>query len=146
MYALHTTHPRFLQRPSYSEKADVYSLVMVLWELTQGAVPYEDFTSGGSGARDLDKDELLAQAIVSGSFRPKISENTHPELAHIMTRGWHSDPNERPTAQEVYSLLCQLQETEEEDAEGLKLFRRMTADENYDGKRESRQKQRRPAR
>ena len=45
----------------------------------------------------------LALSIVKG-FRREITKDTPPFYQDLMQKCWHSDPTQRPTAQEIYDL------------------------------------------
>ena len=79
-----------LRGKPYTEAADIYSLGIIMWELTSGIPAFNDIP------HDFD----LSLKICKG-LRPKIIEGTEIEYAEWMERCWNSDPNKRPTAKEL---------------------------------------------
>ncbi|CAG8601114.1 18155_t:CDS:2 [Cetraspora pellucida] len=83
--------PEVLNNKQYSFSSDIYSLGMIMWELTSGHRPFYD----------RQYDSLLALDICN-ELRPIITEDTPHCWAILMQKCWHSDPLERPTIDEVY--------------------------------------------
>ncbi|XP_065851164.1 RAF-like serine/threonine-protein kinase PRAF [Euphorbia lathyris] len=69
-----------------SEKVDVFSFGIVLWELLTGEEPYADLHYGA-----------IIGGIVSNTLRPAVPESCDPEWRTLMERCWSSDPLERPS-------------------------------------------------
>jgi len=57
----------------YSEKSDVYSLAIVLWELFSGEVPFQGWSM-------LD----LLNGVCKDNLRPKIPIDCPPEYAELI--------------------------------------------------------------
>ena len=64
-----------------------------MWELTSKEPPFHD----------IKHDTQLALRICQG-HRPKITKDTPPFYQNLMQKCWHSDPTQRPTAQEIFDL------------------------------------------
>ena len=78
---------------SYSQATDVYAFGMIMWEITSHEKPFHDAVH----------DKVLALRIVKG-LRPEITKDTPQFYQDLMQQCWHSDPKQRPTAQELKAL------------------------------------------
>src|SRR5436190_1472704 len=86
--------PEVLRGKPYTKAADIYSFGIIMWE----------FTSGIPAFNNKSHDFNLALDICKG-LRPKIVASTLPVYARLMRRCWDSDPNKRPTADELVEIL-----------------------------------------
>eukprot|EP01102_Stenamoeba_stenopodia_P017033 TRINITY_DN6046_c0_g1_i1.p1 TRINITY_DN6046_c0_g1~~TRINITY_DN6046_c0_g1_i1.p1 ORF type:complete len:604 (+),score=94.72 TRINITY_DN6046_c0_g1_i1:103-1812(+) len=81
-------------RGVYSEKADVYSYGILLWEIMTSGVPY-----GNSN------DFALWDKIVKG-LRPTLPKGSSSiPIVKLMTSCWHEKPDKRPSAEEIAAIL-----------------------------------------
>ena len=87
--------PEVLRGKPYTKAADIYSFGIIMWE----------FTSGIPAFNNVPHDYSLSLSICKG-LRPKIIEGTLPVYARLMKRCWDSDPKKRPTADELFEILC----------------------------------------
>jgi serine/threonine protein kinase len=83
--------PEVLRGKPYTKAADIYSFGIIMWELTSGIPAFVD------SLHDVE----LCLNICKG-LRPKIVKDTGFEYAELMKRCWDSDPNKRPTAEELH--------------------------------------------
>ncbi|EXX64677.1 Kic1p [Rhizophagus irregularis DAOM 197198w] len=86
--------PEVLRGKPYTKAADVYSLGIIMWELTSGIPAFHD----------ISHDFQLSLDICKG-FRPEIIEGTLPEYVELMKRCWDNDPKKRPTAKELFMIF-----------------------------------------
>ncbi|XP_068653613.1 LOW QUALITY PROTEIN: RAF-like serine/threonine-protein kinase PRAF [Aristolochia californica] len=77
-----------------TEKIDVYSFGIVMWELLIGDEPYSKMRS-----RDI-----LA-GVLKGDLRPEVPNWCDPLWRSLMERCWSLDPNSRPSFSEIAKEL-----------------------------------------
>ncbi|KAL6984866.1 mitogen-activated protein kinase kinase kinase [Sarracenia purpurea var. burkii] len=77
-----------------TEKVDVYSFGIVMWELLTGEEPYGKKRS----------EEILA-GIIEGNLRPEIPMWCDPGWRSLMERCWSSDPDSRPAFSDIAKEL-----------------------------------------
>ena len=65
--------------------SDVYSIGMIMWEISSGQPPFINY----------ENDYDLAMKIVNG-MRPKIVSGTSLEYKELMEQCWDADPTKRP--------------------------------------------------
>jgi serine/threonine protein kinase len=66
-------------------KSDIYSVAMLMWEISSGQPPFINY----------EYDYNLAMNIVNG-IRPKIVPGTPLEYKNLMKQCWDADPSKRP--------------------------------------------------
>ncbi|XP_022732217.1 dual specificity protein kinase shkE-like isoform X2 [Durio zibethinus] len=77
-----------------TEKVDVYSFGIVMWELLTGEEPYTDLRS----------EEIIA-GIIKGTLRPEVPSWCDPAWRSLMERCWSTDPDSRPAFLEITKEL-----------------------------------------
>ncbi|KAJ8607613.1 hypothetical protein CTAYLR_005770 [Chrysophaeum taylorii] len=91
--------PELLEMQAFTEKSDVYSYSMVLYEITTRAHPW-----GGSTVVQI------VRSVVDKELRPVVvvsNDVADPLLVTIMRHCWAQNPNERPSFDEVVALYFQ---------------------------------------
>lgn len=106
---------------AYSEKTDVYSFGLMLWELIS-LKPLFVRPKGYAGKKGLAK-------YVLDGHRPPLDKPWVPSMKKLLTDCWHEDPNQRPLFRDIIvqwpgltnEVLCP-------DQNGLTLVKRLWTD------------------
>jgi serine/threonine protein kinase len=99
------TAPEIVKMERYTEKVDVYSMGIVLWELITRQEPY-----GGQ------KGVQIAYAAAEQGLRPKIPAYCPQDYADLMQECWAANPDERPPFEEILKRLFQLKKAADQAA------------------------------
>ncbi|CAB4446046.1 unnamed protein product [Rhizophagus irregularis] len=86
--------PEVLRGKPYTPASDIYSFSIIMWEFTSGIPPFNN------RAHDIQ----LSLSICEGE-RPAIIENTPQCYVDLMKKCWNEDPSERPSSEEVVSII-----------------------------------------
>ncbi|XP_038703752.1 uncharacterized protein LOC119999973 isoform X2 [Tripterygium wilfordii] len=77
-----------------SEKVDVFSFAISMWEILTGEEPYANMHCGA-----------IIGGIVKNTLRPTIPECCDPEWRKLMEQCWSPDPESRPSFTEITNRL-----------------------------------------
>ena len=83
--------PEIFKGVGFSKKSDIYSMGMIMWELTTGREPF---------ANNVEHNIDLIYNIINGQ-RPEITNDTPKCFVNLMERCWDSDISKRPSAEEI---------------------------------------------
>uniref|UniRef100_A0A0D9XVA2 non-specific serine/threonine protein kinase n=1 Tax=Leersia perrieri TaxID=77586 RepID=A0A0D9XVA2_9ORYZ len=107
--------PEVLRNEPSNEKSDVYSFGVILWEIVTQKIPWDNLNT-----------MQVVGAVGFMDHRLDIPSDVDPQWASMIERCWDSDPQRRPSFQELldqlrdlqkqYSLQAQLQRTAAGDA------------------------------
>lgn len=89
--------PEVFESSNYTEKCDVFSWSIILWEVLTREKPFEDCGPPFS----------IMWAVHTGK-RPPLIKGCPIALEKLMTRCWLKDPNKRPSMSEVESKVMQI--------------------------------------
>ncbi|GBC11199.2 kinase-like domain-containing protein [Rhizophagus irregularis DAOM 181602=DAOM 197198] len=95
--------PELINGKAYNFASDIYSIGMLMWEISSGKPPFEDY----------DHDYGLAMKITNG-IRPKMIPEIPLEYKQLIEQCWCADPSKRPDIDylhnkifEIRNLYCQ---------------------------------------
>ncbi|RGB31562.1 kinase-like domain-containing protein, partial [Rhizophagus diaphanus] len=77
--------PEVIIEKKYSRASDIYSIGILMWEISTGQLPFAD----------QERDYSLAMNIING-MRPKITSGTPSLYQELMEQCWDVDPKKRP--------------------------------------------------
>ncbi|XP_072961819.1 uncharacterized protein [Typha angustifolia] len=77
-----------------SEKVDVFSFGIVMWEILTGEEPYANMHYGA-----------IIGGIVNNTLRPPVPATCDPEWKRVMEQCWAPDPVQRPSFTQIASKL-----------------------------------------
>lgn len=85
-----------LQDNHISEKADVYSFSLIMWELYTRRRPYRNMNP-----------RWVAEQVIHGHMRPSMQDTDHwdPDYVSLMKRCWSENYKDRPFFPEILSAL-----------------------------------------
>ncbi|PKK71415.1 kinase-like protein [Rhizophagus irregularis] len=82
----------------YNEKSDIYSLGVLMWEISSGKSPFAN--------RNIGEDLLRLDLI--GGHREEPVPDTPDEYLKLYKSCWDPEPNKRPSISQVFSKLVKL--------------------------------------
>lgn len=84
----------------YNEKADMFSLGVVIYEIVQRQMLLASITANGT----VGDVERYAKAVAEG-YRPQIPKYWPPELKSLVRDCWSQDPMKRPSSADALRRL-----------------------------------------
>eukprot|EP00644_Phytophthora_capsici_P010963 jgi/Phyca11/6116/fgenesh1_pm.PHYCAscaffold_9_\ len=97
--------PEVMMGRRYDEKADVFSLGVVMSELDTHELPYSHAKESNNKEGRPLPDTAVLQMVSMGKLRVQFSPFMDQELSHFIEQCVAVDPQERPTAAEVLYVL-----------------------------------------
>src|SRR2546430_2147094 len=89
--------PEVISGKEYTFKSDIYSIAMLMWEISSGQPPFINY----------EHDYELAMSIING-IRPKIVLGTPLEYKELMKKCWDADPLKRPDIDTLWKKIKEL--------------------------------------
>jgi tyrosine-protein kinase receptor torso len=81
----------------YTEKSDVYSMGVLMWEAySRGSLPWAN----------IERDDDIIRRVINGDLLPQPSNCSQPFWS-IIIRTWSRSPSHRPTFTELKHLLSE---------------------------------------
>eukprot|EP00027_Filamoeba_sp_ATCC50430_P014226 CAMPEP_0168578836 /NCGR_PEP_ID=MMETSP0413-20121227/21545_1 /TAXON_ID=136452 /ORGANISM="Filamoeba nolandi, Strain NC-AS-23-1" /LENGTH=1106 /DNA_ID=CAMNT_0008612709 /DNA_START=22 /DNA_END=3339 /DNA_ORIENTATION=+ len=87
--------PEQLSKGNYTQKSDVYSYAMILYEIITRREPFEGLSL---------LFEIFREVVVEQK-RPRLPSNTLPALRSLVEQCWHADPDYRPDFKTIVEKL-----------------------------------------
>ena len=84
----------FERKAIFTQKSDIYSLGVTLWELSSRKIPFAD----------APNPQIIPMWVQKGD-REDIPENCPPALGTVIQQCWAGEPKDRPDADKVVGLL-----------------------------------------
>lgn len=110
--------PEVFEGSKYTEKCDVFSWGVILWEILSRKKPFDEI--GGSAYR-------IMWAVHIGQ-RPPLIEDCPKPLEDLMIRCWHKSPEERPSMDEVVEIMTTLSQFFNEHLEPVEYSRNIESE------------------
>jgi len=105
------TAPEIVRMEEYTEKVDVYSYGVVLWELIMRQEPYE----GEGGIQ-------IAYMAAEQGLRPPRPEFAPKVYCDLMEECWADSPDDRPTFSEILQRLFKMMKDEASPAKAAEFY------------------------
>ena len=87
--------PEVISKDNYTEKADVYSFGIILWEFWSKEPPY----------KGVKAKEVAIKVRSNPNYRPIIPSEVPEDIGELMKCCWEADPEKRPTFLEIIKFL-----------------------------------------
>ncbi|CAG8546262.1 7370_t:CDS:2 [Acaulospora morrowiae] len=91
--------PEVIRNKEVTQASDIYSIGMIIWQVTTGRVPYEEYTN------EISRSASIFLERICEGLRPQCIPGLPPEYKEIMERCLHNDPSLRPKARELFNFF-----------------------------------------
>lgn len=89
--------PEVAKEVPYTEKVDVYSFAIMVWQMARDKLPFKGFSR-----------DQFNQQVVKRHERPKLDKTWPAGFNDLLTACWHQNPDNRPTFAQVVVTLQKL--------------------------------------
>ena len=86
--------PELLDENTFTEKSDVYSYAIVLWEIYDRGIPW-------AGLKPMQ----IMRQVVDKRARPAIPKTMPDDVRELMQRAWAAEPDARPSFADICKQL-----------------------------------------
>ena len=93
--------PEAISRKEYTFKSDIYSIAMLMWEISSGQPPFSNYE------QVYENDVDFAMSIING-MRPKVVPGTPLEYKSLMEQCWDADPLKRPDIEKLVGKIHEI--------------------------------------
>ncbi len=90
--------PELFQKKFYTEKADVYSYGIILWELVSRKIPFSNVES------------FTIPIMVTRGERPSVPKDCPSDWKKLIKACWNQKPTSRPSFKKILAKLREMQE------------------------------------
>lgn len=91
--------PEVALKLPYTEKADVYSFGIMVWQMTRDRMPF----------KGMSREDFM-RLVVHGGERPKLDKSWPVGFSNLLVSCWHRDPLQRPSFAQITVTLTSLME------------------------------------
>lgn len=91
--------PEVALRKPYTEKVDVYSFGILVWQMARDRIPF----------KGLGRDEFM-KSVVKGGLRPEVDQTWPAGFQELLQSCWHTDPQARPSFSQIVQQLTMLRD------------------------------------
>jgi len=88
------TAPEVIRGEKYSEKADIFSFSIILWELLSWSTPYKG-----------ENPHFVMMKVASQGHRLDIDESWDPFFKDLVAKCWHATPTSRPSFADITEMI-----------------------------------------
>lgn len=89
--------PEVVLRKIYSEKVDVYSFGILIWQMATDVIPF----------KGLSRDDFITK-VVKGGLRPPLNITWPAAFGHLLQECWNSDSKCRPSFSDIVKRLVKM--------------------------------------
>jgi len=96
--------PEVIKKNSYTEKADVYSFAIILWEIFVQEPPY----------KGVDKIQVATKVAKDAKYRPSLEQNPPipQKIKELINICWNYNPDGRPDFKQIIEYLDNIKDEE----------------------------------
>jgi len=96
--------PEVMHKKEYTFASDIYSIAMLMWEISSGQPPFNNY----------EHDYKLATRILNGQ-RPEIVPGTPLGYIELMEQCWNANPLKRPNINILYNDIREIKRSYENE-------------------------------
>ncbi|POG75409.1 kinase-like domain-containing protein [Rhizophagus irregularis DAOM 181602=DAOM 197198] len=109
--------PEVINGKEYTFKSDIYSIAMLMWEISSEQSPFINH----------EHDYDLAINIING-IRPRIVSGTPVEYKNLMEKCWDADPSKRPDVDTLLNKIAKMNQSTPDESFQSEIYRNLEQD------------------